>query len=188
MALARLRGQIAAGTAEPIICFEIVSSKNGGRREISLPFSLALELREYIDRERADLLRRIGVSPRDMRLIFVSQKTGKGLTPQSVTNFYKRAANAAAIRFNQPDLATISPHDERHRGITDFAVQLRKAGISPSETMFRTLSYARLARLSTAWIYVQQAQNELQPVRSLKGLKEAAEHELNELVMLERTY
>src|SRR5690606_26923282 len=59
--LERLRRHIAAGTAEPLISFEIISSKNGGRREISLPFSLAVELREYINIERADLLRRIGV-------------------------------------------------------------------------------------------------------------------------------
>lgn len=187
--LERLRRRIASGTAEPIVSFRIKSSKKGGEREISLPLSLALQLREYIDTERAALLRSMGISPRDMRLIFVSQKSGRGLTPQSVTNLYKRAAHSTALRLGRPDLAGISPHDERHRGITDFARRALESGRSPAETMFETLRYARLARLSTAWTYVHLAQEEMHPsTRPPKGDVKAVEREMHELTMMERVY
>jgi integrase len=189
IALERQKRRVAAGVGEPVVSFKIVSSKKGGEKEISIPLTLAVELREHIDTERAELLRRKGISAKEVRAIFLSQKTGRALVPQSVTNFYKRAARAAANRLGQPNLRDISPHDERHRGITDFARECLASGVSPAETMYKVLQFGRLSRLSTAFIYVHLAEKEMgRRPSSAERTSKKAQGEIHELTMMERSF
>lgn len=189
IALERLKRRVAAGVGEPVVSFKIVSSKKGGERKTSIPLTLAVSLREYIDTERAEFLRRRGLSAKEVRAIFLSQKTGRALVPQSVTNFYKRAARAAADRLGKPDLSEISPHDERHRGITDFARECLASGASPAATMYKVLKFARLSRLDTAFIYVHLAESELgRRPSSTERTSEKAQGEIDELMMMERSF
>jgi hypothetical protein len=189
IALERLKRRVAAGVAEPVVSFKIVGSKKGGEKEISIPLTLAVELREHIDTERAELLRRKGISAKEVRAIFLSQKTGRALVPQSVTNFYKRAARAAANRLGQPNLRDISPHDERHRGITDFARECLASGVSPAETMYKVLQFGRLSRLSTAFIYVHLAEEEMgRRPSAAERTSVKAQGEIHELTMMERSF
>jgi hypothetical protein len=189
VSLERLKRRVAAGSGEPIVSFKIVSSKKGGLKEISISLTLAIELRKHIDTERAELLRGKGISAKDVRVIFLSQKTGVALKPQSVTNSYKRAARAAANRLGQPNLKEISPHDERHRGITDFAKTCLASGVSPAETMYKVLKFGRLSRLSTAHTYVHLAEKEMgRRPTSAERTKKETEDEIHELKMMERAY
>lgn len=189
IALERLKRRVAAGVGEPVVSFKIVSSKKGGEKKISIPLTLAVELRQFIDTERAELLRRKGISVKEVRAIFVSQKTGRALVPQSVTNFYKQAARAAADRLGQPNLADISPHDERHRAITDFARESLASGASPAETMYKVLGFARLSRLDTAFIYMHLAETEMggRP-SSTERTSKKVQGEIHELTMMERSF
>jgi site-specific recombinase XerD len=187
IALERLKSRVAAGVAEPFINFKIVSSKKGGERDISLSLTLAIELRDYIDTERAEFLRRKEISGKDVRAIFLSQKTGRALLPQSVTNLYKRAARGAAERLGRPNLRKISPHDERHRSITDFARENLAAGMSPAETMYKVLQFARLSRLDTAFIYLHLAEKEMRR-RSSERSDEKTRAEINAMMMMERLF
>lgn len=189
VALNRLKARVAAGLAEPLVSFNIVSSKKGGEREVSISLTVAFELREHIDTVRAEFLCRKGISAKEVRAIFLSQKTGRALIPQSVTNYYKRAARAASKRLGQPDLGGISPHDERHRGITDFARETLAAGVSPAETMYRVLDFGRLSRLSTAFIYVHLAEKEMSgPSPAVERDNEMAQGEMHKLTMMERSF
>jgi site-specific recombinase XerD len=191
-ALRMLRDRVAQGTAEPIIRFMIISSKNGGAREVSIPLSLALEIRDFIETERAALLDRKGIAAKSHRAVFLSQKTGKALTPQSITNYWKIAAHKAARRLRRPELAAHRPHFSRHRGITDHAREHLRAGRSPAETMYKVLEFARIARLSTAHIYVHLAQDELKPrilpAESTESDARIQEAEIQELRMMERQF
>jgi site-specific recombinase XerD len=186
------RARVAEGTAEPIISFMIASSKKGGTREISIPLGLALEIRGFIETERAALLDRKGIAAKAQRAVFLSQKTGKALTPQAITNYWKVAAHKAAQRLRRPKLAAHRPHFSRHRGITDYAQECLKAGTSPAETMYKVLKFARIARLSTAHTYVHLAQDELKPrilpTESNEDNARILEAEVEELRMMERQF
>lgn len=189
IALERLKGRVAAGVEEPVVSFKIVSSKKGGKKKISIPLTLAIELREHIDTERAELLRRKGISAKEVRAIFLSQRTGRALVPQSVTNYYKRAARAAAQRLAQPELGEISPHDERHRGITDFARESLASGESPAKTMYKVLEFGRLSRLDTAFTYVHLAEKEIgSRPSSAERASELTQDEMHEATMMERFF
>ncbi|WP_336055220.1 hypothetical protein [Nitratireductor sp. CH_MIT9313-5] len=187
MKLREHREAVAQGRALPLITLRVIRAKRAGARDIQIPLSLAEAVSKFIEGPRARFLASRGISEHACESVFLSQKTGKALLPQSITNWWKSAANIAAERHGRPELAKIRPHHNRHRAITDFARYRLDAGQSPAETLIAVMAFAAIKRLSTASIYLHLAHEEAAAATgAMRSALLDRDTEIQKLIMLER--
>lgn len=143
----------------------IKRAKKGGKRFVEFPPSLLVEIREYIDGPRKDLVarKRQHLGYKEPKQVFLSNRTGLPLRPQSLTNFYKAAAKEAAKNhtpsLGRVDLAKMNPHINRHKAITTITIERLRAGRSDEEAIRYAMDMAGHKSKATAAIYLHYAQD-----------------------------
>jgi len=134
----------------------LTRTKGDKKRDVQVTSSLMARTRNWIDFDRDKAIatkKASGVLDEDDGLVFISHKTGRGLTAQAFTNL----VGIAAVRAGHPE---ISPHLFRHRQITELLVRKLRSGMDTEAALLQTMDHAGHARLSTTSIYLHVAQIE----------------------------
>ena len=183
-AVRRLRSAAQSSGIPKPVPIRVVGAKTGRVRVVNFALALVERIRDFIDDDRPTLR-----PARGERAIFVSQKSGKQLNPQIVTNQYCSARTSAittareegADELEIKDIRRVRPHVHRHRHVTDGLTTLLENGIDPVHAMLDVMSNAGMS-LSTMIHYLHLGQSRRKSVLKKQGRVD----EIKEDVVIER--